>query len=154
MSHLFSRNGDKRSDSRGKKIFLVINSMYYDLLVRIKNAIRARKKIVRLPFSNMDFSVAKKLSEAGYLREVKKKVVEKKTFLELELVSKNRDREQVMVDFKVISKPGRRMYIGYQSLRSVKQGYGIGVLSTPQGILTNREARKNKVGGEYLFEVW
>ncbi len=126
--------------------------MYYDLLVRIKNAAGARRKTLRMQFSNMDFAIAKKLAEAGYLREARKKMVEKKAFLELELVG--RDKEHAMSDFKVVSKPGRRLYTGYKELHPVRQGYGTSVISTPQGIMTGAEARKNKVGGEYLFEIW
>jgi len=126
--------------------------MHYDLLVRIKNATQARRKTVRLPYSNLDFSIAKVLMSEGYIKDVRKKAVEKKNFLELELVP--RGSEATLRDFKIVSKPGRRLYMGYRELRSVRQGYGTGVLSTPKGILTIKEARKAKVGGEYLFEIW
>jgi len=58
------------------------------------------------------------------------------------------------IDFKLVSKPSRHFYTDYRSLKSVRQGHGLGVLSTPKGILTDRQARKAKVGGEYLFEIW
>lgn len=126
--------------------------MYYDLLVKIKNADRARKKIVKTPYSQMDFSVAKILVDSGYLKSVKKKTVERKSFLEIELTGK--PGSYALDGFKILSKPGRRLYISYRNLRSVRQGYGLGILSTPQGIMTNVEARKQKVGGEYLFQIW
>lgn len=126
--------------------------MYYDLLVRIKNAQAARKKMFRMPFLNMDFAIAKILADYNLIRDARKKVVDKKSFLEVELVP--RDSERRLRDFKIVSKPGRRIYIGYKGLRPVKQGYGLGILSTPQGIRTNIDAKKNRVGGEYLFEVW
>jgi small subunit ribosomal protein S8 len=57
-------------------------------------------------------------------------------------------------DFKIVSKPSRHFYMDYRSLRKVKSGHGVAVLSTSKGIMTDKEARKQKVGGEYLFEIW
>ena len=59
-----------------------------------------------------------------------------------------------MNDFKIISRPSRHLYVKNGRVKSVKQGYGIGVFSTNEGVLNNRDARKKKVGGEYLFEIW
>ncbi|MDO8516380.1 MAG: 30S ribosomal protein S8 [bacterium] len=126
--------------------------MYYDLLPKIKNAIRARKESVLTPFSKMDLAVAQALVARGYLKSAEKRAIGKKHFLEVKLLFK--DRESVITDFKVMSKPSRRLYAGYKELKPVKQGHGISILSTPQGIVTNRDARKAKVGGEYLFDIW
>ena len=127
--------------------------MHYDLLAKIKNGLRARKEVIHTPFSKLDFAVAKILAEAGYLEDAQKKSIGKKSVVELRLryVSKN---QPAISDFKIISTPKRHIYMSYRELRPVKQGYGLGVLSTPEGILNNREARKRKVGGEYLFEIW
>jgi small subunit ribosomal protein S8 len=59
-----------------------------------------------------------------------------------------------LTDFRMLSKPSRHIYSGYRELRPVRQHYGLAVLTTPQGIMTNKEAKKQKVGGEYLFEIW
>lgn len=126
--------------------------MYYDLLVQIKNAQSAGKKTIRLPYSNMDFAVAKILADSGYIKGTKKKAVDKKNFLDIELLS--RMHKNAVKGFRFFSKPGRRFYIGYRDLVSVRQGHGLGVLSTPQGILSAREAKKKKMGGEYLFQIW
>lgn len=126
--------------------------MYYDLLIRIKNGLAARKETVQAPFSEFDFSIAKFLQGAGYLAAVDKRVSGKKSSLEIRL--KYEDNEPAITDFRLMSKPGRRMYIGYRDLTSVKQGHGIAVISSPEGIVSNREARKKKLGGEYLFQVW
>ena len=123
--------------------------MYYQLLPQIKNAIGARKDRMTIPFSVMDFAVLKSLVEAGYVKSVEKETIGKKNFLVVKLPKKGG-----MSDFKLISKPSRHRYADYRSLRSVKQGHGAGVLSTSKGIMTDREARKQKVGGEYLFEIW
>ena len=126
--------------------------MYYDLLVKIKNAGQARKKMVRAPFSNLDFAISKILVSRGYLKDAKKKAIDKKQFLELELLGPK--SEQSLRGLKFFSTPGRRMYVGYQELKSVKQGHGFAVVSTSKGVMTNSEARRNKLGGEYLFEIW
>lgn len=126
--------------------------MYYDLLPKIKNACRARKEFIQTSYSNMDLAFAKILVSAGYLRSAHKKEAGKKQFLEIKVAYKA--KEPNFTDFRIVSKPGRRIYKGYQELSPIKQGYGIAILSTSKGILTNREARKEKVGGEYLCEVW
>ena len=126
--------------------------MYYDFLTRIKNAARAGKETVIAPFSTMDLSIAKLLVEAGYLKSADKRVIGHKNFIEVAVTY--RDKKPVLTDFKLISKPSRHMYSGYRELRPVRQRYGISVISTPKGIMTNASARKEKVGGEYLFEIW
>jgi small subunit ribosomal protein S8 len=125
--------------------------MYYDLLAQIKNALGARKDKVTIPFSRMDFSVAKVLVGAGYVKTAETEMIGGKKAIVLRL---GRERKEKMNDFKIVSKPSRHFYFDYRSLRPVKQGHGIGVLSTSKGIMTNLEARKQKIGGEYLFEIW
>ncbi len=126
--------------------------MYYDLLAKIKNASRVKKEGFITSFSNFDFEVAKVLMAAHFLKDVQKKTVGAKKYLEVKVNYKN--NEPVMSDFKIISRPSRHLYVKSGRVKSVKQGYGIGVFSTNQGVLTNRDARKKKVGGEYLFEIW
>jgi|SRR3989344_4042835 len=126
--------------------------MYYDLLAKLKNATVAKKEYVQTPFSQMDFAVAKILLRYRYIRDVQKKIINRKSFLEIRLSFRN--RKPALTGFHFVSKPGRRVYVGYRDLRPVKQNTGIAVLSTPEGIMTNREARRRKAGGEYLFEVW
>ncbi|RJP44600.1 30S ribosomal protein S8 [Candidatus Parcubacteria bacterium] len=126
--------------------------MHYDLLAKIKNAQSARKESLVTRFSKSDFEVAKILAEAGYVKDVQKRVSGHKSFIEIKL--SYRGKQPGLLGFRIISKPSRRLYEGYRNLRPVKQGYGLAVLSTPKGILSNKEARKAKVGGEYLAEVW
>lgn len=126
--------------------------MYYDLLTRIKNAARVQKESVLAPFSNMDLAVAKLLVEEGYLKSADQKMIGRKNFIEMTIAYNGKTPK--LTDFKLCSKPSRHLYIGYEDLKPVRQRYGVAVLSTPKGILTNRSARKEKVGGEYLFEIW
>ena len=126
--------------------------MYYDLLSKIKNATMARKDKIVVPFSRMDFAVAGVLVKGGYLKSVEKETTGKKSIMVIRTGVKN--KTGMVTDFKVMSKPSRHLYRDYRSLRQVRQGYGLAVLSTSKGIMSEQEARKGKVGGEYLFEIW
>ena len=121
--------------------------MYTDVLVKIKNAQRADKEVVKVQYSTMDMAIIELLAKHKYVDSVTKKGRAPKRIIEIKL-------NGGLNDFKFISKPSRRLYFGYKDLHAVRQGYGVSVLSTPKGILTNREARKEKVGGEVLFEIW
>lgn len=126
--------------------------MHYDLLAKIQNAERAKKESVTTRFSKFDFAVAKILKEEGYLGEVLKKTVGKLEYIEIRLPKGKKARE--ISGFKVISKPSRRLYVGAQNLKSVRQGYGTAVVSTSRGVMTGKDARKGNIGGEFLFEIW
>lgn len=126
--------------------------MHYDLLAKIKNAYRARKEGFQTPYTGLNHNVAKLLARYGFIKEVQKRTTDKKLFLDIKLAYKNDESREV--DFRIMSKPSRRVYSGYREVRAVRQGYGIGVLSTPKGVMTNAEARAAKVGGEYLFQIW
>lgn len=126
--------------------------MYWELLSQLKNAVRAKKTSVFIPYSKMDLAIAQILLKSGYVKDVQKKTVGKKNFLEIRLSYQG--GRAALNDFRILSKPSRRAYSGYRELKSVKQGYGISVVSTPQGVMSGSEAKKAKVGGEYLFEVW
>src|SRR3989338_6685561 len=110
--------------------------MFYDLLARIKNAQSARKESFQMPVSNFDLAVAKVLVETGYIKEAERRGSAKKSFL------------------KIIRKPSRHIYSDYRSLKPVRQGFGNAILSTPQGVISGKKAKQDKVGGEYLCEVW
>ncbi len=121
-----------------------------DLLVRLRNAFGAKKDHVAIPNSKMTRAVTEVLSREGYVGEVDNS---KKTGgLNVSLVYKN--GRPAINGSKRVSKPSRRMYMGVHDIKPVKHGHGLVVLSTPAGILTGKEAREKKVGGEVLFEIW
>lgn len=126
--------------------------MYYDFLARLKNATMAKKEKMIVPFSKMDAAVLKALVENGYIKSADTEVIDKKNVIVVRLAYKNKAGS--VNDFKIVSKPSRRFYFDYRSLRPVRQGYGVAVLSTSKGVMTNKEAKKQKIGGEYLFEIW
>lgn len=103
-----------------------------------------------LPASKMKLAVAEVLQREGYLAEVEKP--KKNEALTLKLAF--RQGKPAITGVKRISKPSRRMYMGVRDVRPVKRGFGLLVLSTPNGILTGKQAQEARVGGEILFEIW
>ena len=129
---------------------------FINMLNRIKNAQAVYAERVLVPFSNMNLRIAQLLNTQGYLasveRRTKKVGQSEHEYLDLEL--KYDEREGAISGVKVVSKPSRRMYVKTSELKPVRSGRGIAVLSTPKGILSSVQARKEKVGGELLFEIW
>jgi small subunit ribosomal protein S8 len=125
--------------------------MYYRLLPELKNALRAGKEKMAVPFSRMDLAVLSVLAENGYIKSAEKELAGKRNIITIRLGGKHSSKD---MDFKVLSKPSRRFYSDARSLQRVRQGYGLGVLSTSAGIMSAMDAKKKKVGGEYLFQIW
>jgi small subunit ribosomal protein S8 len=125
-----------------------------NLIIKIKNAGTVGHPTVTVPFTKLNEAILKKLQEKGYVkgfsREGKVGTVAK--FLEVELAYDG--GKPKISDAQRISKLSRRVYEKSSNLRSVRQGYGLAIISTPKGILTDSEARKARVGGEVLFKVW
>lgn len=126
--------------------------MYWDVLARIKNAAASKKDYLLTPYSKMDLAVFQVLAKENFLKSVERRVSARKPTMEIKL-SYLHGKPRIS-GTAVVSKPGRRIYRRYDELHAVKQGHGLAILSTSQGIMTSREARKVKVGGEYLFEIW
>ncbi len=124
-----------------------------DLITRLKNAGAVNKQTVSIPFSMFKLAIAEKLQAAGYVKAVEKKGKKVKKTLDV-MLKYNERGEHAINGVKRISKPGRRMYRSVHELRPVKYGHGALFLSTPEGIMTDEEARKEKIGGEALFEIW
>lgn len=126
--------------------------MYIDLLTKIKNAQQAGKESLKVPYTKMDMKIAELLAANKFIAAAEKKGRMPKRIIEIELKYDN--GQGAISGIKLISKPSRRLYSGYRNLKPVKHGYGLGVISTPKGIMTTTEARKSKVGGQLLFEIW
>lgn len=124
-----------------------------DMLTRIRNASAVRKAEVVMPFSKTKLALAKILESEGFV--IKAEVQGEADSRQLINVSlKYHNREPAITSIKRVSTPGRRLYAGYQDLHSVRNGLGISIISTPQGLMTNKEARQKKIGGELLCEVY
>jgi small subunit ribosomal protein S8 len=131
----------------------MVNDPVADFVVRLQNAASIGKTSVSVPFSNFKLAIAETLKGAGFVKAVEKKGKKVKKVLDITL-SYDENGKSAITGVKRISKPGRRVYRGARELFSVRYGHGALILSTPKGILTNTDARKQKVGGEALFEVW
>jgi len=124
-----------------------------DMLTRIRNALRRSHEYVDIPSSKLKISVAKVLKSEGYIRNFR--IVSDGIHGYMRIFLRY-DEEGVSVvgGLKRVSKPSRRVYFGYDKIPSVLNGYGISIVSTPKGLLTDREARMMCVGGEILCSVW
>lgn len=120
-----------------------------DLLTRIRNAARARKNFVHVPFSQMKESIAQVLKQAGYVTSVQTTGEGVAKELLIELSEAHRD-----ITLKSVSKPGQRIYVKSQEIPRVLSGLGLAIISTPKGIMSGSAARKAKVGGEFICEIY
>lgn len=127
--------------------------MYLDTLIRIKNGLERGHEKVKIPYSHLDMSVLESLGKEGYLDSISRKGRGIRRIIEVKL-KYDENGEPAISGIKFISKPSRMMYIGYRDIKRSRQGFGHYFLSTPIGILTDKEARNKKVGGQILFEVW
>jgi small subunit ribosomal protein S8 len=123
-----------------------------DMLTRIRNAQLARKSEVVMPSSKFKVALAKLLNKKDYVREVATFVDDSKTYLKVQL--KYIDSKPAIKGIKRISKQGQRIYMNKGELPIVKNGYGMAVISTSQGLMSDQKARKNGLGGEIICEVW
>lgn len=132
---------------------MLITDPIGDFIIRLKNAADVGKKDVSVPFSNVKHAIALTLKKAGYIGEVSEGGSGVKKLLTVVLMYDEAGRSRIN-GVKRVSKPGRRLYSGVSKIHPVKYGQGLMILTTPKGILTDAEARKNRVGGETLFTIW
>lgn len=127
-----------------------------DMLNRIRNAQALLKERVSLPFSKIKYEIARILEKEGFIEKFEKKGRKTKKTLEIILKyhQEGSNKKPAILGFKRISKPGQRIYSKSKKIKKVKGGYGIVIISTSKGLMTGEEARKQKLGGELLCEVW
>lgn len=130
-----------------------MNDPLADMLTRIRNASRARFQSVEIPLSTLKADVARVLKEEGYIEDYQIVREGPQGVLKVQL-RYGPHREQVITGIRRVSKPGRRQYTGGDKIPTVMSGLGIAVLTTSRGVMTDRAARREKIGGELLCEVW
>lgn len=121
-----------------------------DLLTRIKNAARARKEMVRLPYSKVKESILANLKQRGFVTDYAMET-DDQGHKNLNITINNLRRD---IEVKRISKPGQRIYVKASEIKKVHGGLGVAIVSTPKGILTGEEAIKQKLGGELICEIY
>ena len=124
-----------------------------DMLTRIRNAVRVEHSHVDIPHSKLKYGVADVLKREGYIWEFEVVTTESAPVLRIRL-KYGPNGERVIQHMKRVSKPGRRVYQRANLLKPVLNGLGINILSTNRGVVSDREARQNNVGGEVLCEIW
>ena len=131
----------------------VVTDTIADMLTRIRNANSMRYEEVKVPSSNMKLEIARILKEEGFIKDYKldKSDVQGVIILNLKYSAK---KERVITGLKRISKPGLRVYAKAGEVPKVLNGLGIAILSTSKGIMTDKEARKQNIGGEVLAYIW
>lgn len=126
-----------------------------DALIRIKNGYLAYKAEVVLPYSKLIYSICKVLQGEGYIAGVTESTsARNEKIKQLAVQLKYREKKPVLSDVKRVSKPGLRVYKAKRMLPYVLNGLGVAIISTPKGIMTDRQARKEGVGGEVLAYIW
>jgi len=122
------------------------------MLTRIRNAVRVKADKVDVPASRLKLDIAKILKEEGFIRAYKILKFKKQGMLRLNL--KYNDGDSIITDLQKVSKAGRRVYVGKDDIPRVMGGVGISIVSTSKGVLSDRSARREGVGGEVICKVW
>ena len=131
----------------------MVNDPIADLLTRIRNACLVQRQQVVVPSSKIKLEIAKILQHEGFIKDFS--VTNEKPQANLVISLKYVGRGVPVINgLERVSKPGRRIYTGYQNIPWVRSGLGISIVSTPQGLMTGRKARRSKLGGEILCNVW
>jgi len=123
-----------------------------DMLNRIRNAQAVGLPTVEVPFSKIKNEIADILEQTGFVGKSDSKG--RKTKKDIELTLKYKDGTGAISGLKRISKPGQRIYFPLTKINKVKEGFGISIISTSKGIMTGKEARRQKLGGEIICEIW
>ncbi len=124
-----------------------------DMLTRIRNALRVQHESVDVPASRLKLKIAEILKLEGYINNFQ--VITQGTKKKIRIFLKYDEKGRPVIEgLKRVSKPSRRVYAGYEDIPKVLNGYGINIISTSKGVITDREARRNRVGGEIICSIW
>lgn len=134
----------------------VTNDPISDMLTRVRNALMARQRQVEIPKSNLKVEIARILKEEGYIEDyaVGEETPYALITVTLKYYGSRRERRPVITTIERVSKPGRRVYRKRSELPIVRSGTGIAIVTTPKGVMTSQQARREGVGGEVLCYVW
>jgi len=133
---------------------MATNDTIADMLTRIRNATLAKHETVAVPVTRMTSNIARVLKQEGYISEIEEVGAGVDRKLVLSLKYQGRQKQPIMTMMRRVSRPGLRVYSNHRDLPRVLGGIGIAIISTSRGIMTDREARRQKVGGEILCYIW
>jgi len=123
-----------------------------DMLTSIRNAQIVLKETVNISYSEIKFEIAKILKHEGFVDDVEKKGRRPKKLIIIKL--RYDDKQSVISGLKRISKPGQRIYTAADKIKKVRAGYGISIISTSKGLMTDKDARRKNLGGEIICQIW
>jgi small subunit ribosomal protein S8 len=132
---------------------MVMTDPIADFLTRIRNALKVKKKKVEAPYSKMKLAISKILKEKELIQDFKIREENGKKFIVLTL-KYDENGEPLIENLVRVSKPGRRVYMGYRDFKPVKSGFGFRIVSTSRGVMTDIEAKRRKLGGEVICEIY
>lgn len=136
----------------------LINDSISDMLTRIRNATLAKKSNVNIPFTKLNQQIALILEKEGFIQNFQISMETNDIVIRLKYTSKKlykgKTKESCITNLRRISKPGLRIYSNYREIPRILGGTGIVIISTPTGLMTDREARARKLGGELLCSIW
>jgi len=132
----------------------MVNDTISDMLTRIRNAYMVKHQIVQVPLTKMSLSILKILKEEGFIENFETYFETKKKYLLVSLKYIGKSRTPVISNLERISKPGLRIYLGSKKLPKVLDSFGIAILSTSKGVMTNFKAKELGIGGEILCYIW
>jgi len=132
-----------------------------DMLNRIRNSQAVLQPAVEIPFSNLKYQIAEILEKEGFCDKIEKKGRKSAKLIKINLKYVDKPSNKIgarklpiILGLKRISKSGQRIYTPWRKIRKIRGGYGLSIISTSKGLMTNKEARKQKIGGEVLCEIW
>nr|SCW23032.1 Ribosomal protein S8 [Nemalion sp. H.1444] len=132
----------------------MVNDTIADMLTRIRNASLARHQLVQVPATKMTRNIIKVIKEEGFIDYYEEVSENLQSFLLVSLKYNGKKRESVITSLKRVSKPGLRVYVNHKEIPRVLGGMGVAVISTSRGVMTDRKARHNGLGGEILCYIW
>nr|YP_010937719.1 ribosomal protein S8 [Palisada intermedia]WKW95730.1 ribosomal protein S8 [Palisada intermedia] len=132
----------------------MINDIISDTLTRIRNANLAKHQIVQIPATKMTRNIVKVLKEEGFIYQFEEVIDNLRNYIVISLKYKGKSKQPIITELKRISKPGLRVYANHKKLPKVLGGIGIAIISTSQGLMTDKHARKYGLGGEVICYIW
>jgi small subunit ribosomal protein S8 len=132
---------------------MVMTDPIADFLTRIRNALKVKKKKIEAPYSKMKLAISKILKEKELIQDFKIREENGKKFIVLTL-KYDENGEPLIENLVRVSKPGRKVYMGYRDFKPVRSGFGFRIVSTSRGVMTDIEAKRRKLGGEVICEIY
>lgn len=132
----------------------MVNDTVADMLTRIRNANLAKHQIVQIPATKLTYNIAKVLRSEGFIQNFEKIQENSHSYLLISLKYKGKKRCPIITALKRVSKPGLRVYTNHTRLPKVLGGLGVAIISTSRGVMSDRTARQNRLGGEILCYIW